>query len=107
LESFFGMPAKVLYYLAFVACVFAGYSFLCYRYVEKNWRRYMSIIAIVNVLYCVVTLYLVVNLHPQLTLWGQIYFILEVMIVVALALVELKIANHPAAQISRLGLGRE
>ena len=48
LESIIGMPTRILYILAILACGFTVYSFLCYLLVKENWRPFLKIIAIVN-----------------------------------------------------------
>lgn len=93
LEGFFGMPRKVLYPLAFIACGFALYSMLCFLTQPKNWRLYLKIIAIVNLLYCCLTLGLVIERRAELSLWGCLYFVGEVAVVLTLAIVELKMSK--------------
>lgn len=93
-ESTFGMPPKVLYILASIAGAFAVYSFVCFLGNLSNWRRFMRIIAIVNLLYCCLTLGLVIYLYQELSVLGVIYFVLEIIIIVLLAMVELKTASN-------------
>ena len=89
-EAVFGMPCSVLYVLALVACGFAVYSFCCYLFVGKNWRPFLSIIAIANLIYCCVTLFLVLYLWQKLTVFGVGYFLGEIIVIVTLVVVELK-----------------
>ena len=93
-QAFFGMPIAFLYPLAAVASVFALYSFSCFRLLKKNWGKFLLIIALANLTYCAVTLYLVISLFEQLTIWGVLYFIGEIVIVVGLAVVELRVATN-------------
>lgn len=94
-EDFFGMPMQVLYYLAFIASLFAVYSFLCYVKVPENWPAYLRIIAILNLIYCFVTIGLVIHFYHQLTMFGVTYFISELLIVLSLIGLELKVTmNH-------------
>ena len=92
-ESFFGMPASVLQYLALAAGIFSVYSFSQYIRFPQNWAPYLRFIAIVNLLYCAVTLILVIFLYGQLTYGGILYFIGEIILVVTLALFELRTAK--------------
>ncbi len=92
-ETFFGMPADVLYILAVIPCVFAFYSFLCFLIKTKKERLFLTIIAIANLLYCCLTTFYIIQLYQKLTLWGLFYFIAEIIVVVVLALYELKIAK--------------
>lgn len=88
-EEFFGMPVAILYGLAGVAAVFAIYSLGCHFFFMEKWQPFLRLIGTVNLLYCGVTLGLVIYWYEQLTTWGIAYFVGEMVIVVALALTEL------------------
>jgi len=90
----FGMPEKVLYILAVIACVFAINSLSCYFRNIKNWRPYLKAIAIANLLYCCATLFLVFFHYTDLTVLGIAYFLVEIIIIVVLATFELTTANN-------------
>lgn len=92
-EDIFGMSQKVLYPLAFTACGFALYSMLCFLIQPKNWRLYLKIIAIVNLLYCGLTLGLVIDRRAELSVFGWMYFVGEVVVVASLAMIELKMSK--------------
>jgi len=92
-EEVFGMPRKVLYPLAFTACGFAAYSMSCFLANPQKWRLYLKIIAIVNLLYCCLTLGLVIDRRAELSLWGWMYFVGEVVVVASLAIIELKMSE--------------
>ncbi len=89
-ETTFGMPRKVLYFLSCLACVYAVYSFLSYWRIKENWRPYMQAIAIANLLYCCLTVGLVIYHRQELTKLGLIYFLLEVVVIISLIIMELK-----------------
>ena len=93
-----GMPKNILYLLSFIPCVFAIYSFSCFLIMPKNWRFLLKVIAIANLLYCCLTLILMINLYQNLTVLGFIYFICEIIVVIILVIVELKIASQPAVE---------
>lgn len=93
LESLIGMPPKLLLPLSYAAYLFAVYSFTCYFKTPNNWRPFLRTIAIVNLLYCCVTIGLVVQQYHNLTGLGLTYFILEKAIIIPLAFIELKTAN--------------
>jgi len=100
-ETFIGVPSQVLYYLAAAALCFAVYSFSCYFLFPKNWSVFMRGIAVINLAYCCVTLGFVIFLHQQITLLGLLYFIGEIIIIVTLAILELKTAAHYQNQRSK------
>lgn len=93
-EMFFRMPADVLRVLAIIPCIFALYSFLCALIKTKNERLCLTIIAVANLLYCCLTTIYISIFYSKLTIWDLIYFITEIIIVVILALYELKIAQN-------------
>lgn len=92
-ESTFGMPADVLHGLAAVACVFAVYSFFSFIRKPDNWQPFLRVIAILNAVYCCVTIGLVIHFYGQLSLLGILYFGGEVILVLSLVGVELKVAS--------------
>ncbi len=89
-QSFIGMPSKVLYGLALIAGLIALCSFLCYFQKPRNWRLFLKGIAFTNIGYCGLTLALVCTYYPELTAWGITYFVLEMVVIVGIAVWELK-----------------
>ena len=87
-NSLFGMPVPVLYILALLACVFAVYSLSCFFLLKRNWRTFLLPIAIINALYCCLTLALVIYFFSQLTTLGILYFVGEILIIIGLVSVE-------------------
>lgn len=87
-ESFFGMPAQVLYVLGAVAAVFAVYSFSCYCWLKRSHRSFLAAIIIANLLYAVLSLGLVIYYFPQLSNWGLLYFAGEIIVILVLVSIE-------------------
>lgn len=88
-----GMPIETLFILSILPVVYAIYSLLCYLMDPFQWKFYLRVIAIANFLYCLVTMvYLVLNLE-QTTIFGELYFVLEMIVVASLATFELKMSN--------------
>ena len=92
-ENVFGMPKNILYLLSIIPCFFAVYSFYCYFKSLNNWRFYLKTIAIANLLYCLLTISLVIHLYEKPTFLGLIYFILELIVIGVLIIIELKTAT--------------
>ena len=86
------MPQSVLYPLALLAGIYAVYSGVCYLLKPKRWRPYLRVIAIANLAHCGLILGLIVLYYPALTTVGILYLIGEILIVISLAVVELKVA---------------
>ncbi len=88
-EAHFGMPAKVLYSLSALACVFALYSMVCYFWVRSQWRPFLKAIALANLTYCLLTIGLVVSFYQSLTILGILYFSGELIVIGVLSYIEL------------------
>jgi len=89
-ESFFGMPKTVLYWLTLFALVLSVFSFLSYLYGRRRWKILLLMIAIANISYCMLTSVLVFLKFDSLTFFGVLYFGVEVMIIMSLAIFELR-----------------
>ena len=88
--SFFGTPETIVHYFALVALVFAVHSLACAPWAKKKSRFLLRIIAIANTLYCAATFSMLISFREQISLWGWIYFLLEILIVLSLARFEWK-----------------
>ena len=95
LQKYIGLPKNILYVLAIIPVFFAVYSFSCYFFLKKNQSRFLKDIAIANLLYCCTTISLLIYFYQSLTILGLVYFILELLIVVAIIRLELKAAQGP------------
>jgi phosphatidylglycerophosphate synthase len=93
-EEMFGAPPNVLWCLSFIACVFSIYSFACFLYKKGNWRPYMKLLGIINLMYCVITIGLIIYLYPKLTTLGLMYFVVEIIVIAGLAGLELRTASN-------------
>lgn len=89
-EHFFGMPAQPLIMLSLVACGFCLYSFACYRFLRRHHAPYLRAIGIANLMYCCFTVGAVIYHRASVTAWGWAYFLIETVIVLLLANIELK-----------------
>lgn len=88
-----GMQPKVLYGLSIIGICFAIFSFSCYHLFPKNWRALMKTIAGANLLYCILTFFLVLYNISTLSALGHTYFIVEIIIISTLVVVEFKTAT--------------
>ncbi|MEL7120827.1 MAG: hypothetical protein AAFO07_15350 [Bacteroidota bacterium] len=91
LNEYFGMPVSVLYVLAGIACFFAVYSLSCHFFLKKNWKPFLGFIMTANLLYCVLTLVLVIYHFNGLTTLGVVYFILEMFVIIWIVSLERKV----------------
>ena len=88
METFFGLPSQMLCILAIVPIVFLLYDFFCYLYLRRKVGMGLRIIASLNLVYCLLSLYLATCQHASITIFGWGYLFLEIIIIVALASLE-------------------
>lgn len=93
-ESVFGMPKRVLLILAGIAFFFFLFSLLHSIFKPKDWKTSMVIIAILNLGYCCLTLFLVIYFLEDLTRFGLVYFMVEIFVILILAFFELYKTSH-------------
>ncbi len=91
-NDYFGMPIEVLNWLAALALCFMVYSAFCFFSLNKNQAPFLFTISIVNLLYCVLTLILMIMHHASLTSLGFAYFVAEILVILGLVAVEFKVA---------------
>ncbi|MFS4467418.1 hypothetical protein [Maribacter sp. 2210JD10-5] len=97
LESIFGIPKSILYILASFPVVFMLFDF--YSYTRKVvLKLYLFGIAMMNLLYCFLSIGLALFNHYTITHWGWLYLLLEVIIIMLLAFLELKVAKRISSE---------
>lgn len=97
-EEFFGMPKSVLSIFICIAIVFSIYSATIYFTNPLNWKFYLKIIASLNISYCLFTIYHIYMNFENLTSFGYIYFIAEILIISILSGCELKLTRKAKKQ---------
>lgn len=90
LQPLIGIQLNVLYFLAILPIFLAIYSFSCHYFLKNNHLLFLKGIAIANLLYCCLTLVLVVFYFKSLTVLGLTYFLVEILIVSVIIGFELK-----------------
>ncbi|MBQ4822553.1 hypothetical protein [Aquimarina sp. MMG016] len=94
LESFFGIPISMLYVLASLPVFFAIYDLYSYQKDNDKLTGLLKGIAIMNLLYCKLSIGLTIFHYQKITHWGWTYIIVEVLIIIILAIIELKVAKE-------------
>ncbi len=90
LKHLIGVPSQTLYILASIPVLFAVYDLVCFYRWREGHSKYLKYIAFANILYCVFSIVMMINHAHSLTALGWTYFIIEILIVLAIALIELK-----------------
>jgi len=88
-----GMPRVVLFYLSLTALVYCIYSCCCFISNPKKWKIFLSIIIFANIFYCCLTFGLMLRFCRQLTVLGLVYFVAEILIILALVLIEIRLVR--------------
>lgn len=94
INEYVGMPERILTYLSVIAVCFSIYSTVCFFVIKANWSPFIKGISIANLLYCVLTMGLVIFYYPQLTTIGIAYFLGEIAIIFGLVYIELNVATE-------------
>ena len=94
LIEYIGMPKIVLTYLSFIAIFFCIYSTACFLFLKERWTPFIRLIGIANLLYCALTIGLLIKYYSLLTIIGTIYFLIEIVIICGLSYIELNVATE-------------
>lgn len=94
LNQYFGMPTTIITYLAITASLFCIYSATCFLFLKECWALCIKSIGIANLLYCGLTIGLLIKYYSSLTVLGTTYFLLELLIIYGLSYIELKVARE-------------
>jgi len=92
-NHYFGISKTTFSYLSLFAAFLCIYSTTCFLFLKDNWVFYIRIISFANLLYCVLTLGMMIFNHAELTIIGLIYFLVETAIISGLVYIELSVAN--------------
>jgi hypothetical protein len=93
-EVFFGIPRSTLYTLATFPIILAVYDVYCYQKDTQKLSRLLKGIAMMNLLYCLISIGFALIHHQTISYWGCTYIIVEISILIFLAILELKVANR-------------
>lgn len=91
-KNLFGIPVPTLYFLAILPGTFAIYDLYCFTSV-KNIGLYLKSLAHINASYCCISLGFAFYHVDTITVLGWIYILLEILIVLVLANLEINIAR--------------
>ena len=92
-ESTFGIPSATLYVLAMFPVFFAIFDFYCFQKNSNSLGRPLKIIAILNLLYCCMSIGCAMYHIDTVTILGWVYICVEVLLIVILSIFELKVAK--------------
>ncbi len=92
-QSVFGIPISALKILSSIPVGFMLYDLLALLSNSELQPRRLMTIGTLNILYCILSLTMAIWHRGSLSIYGWGYIIIEVIIVVALAVYELKVGR--------------
>ena len=93
-NGYFGMPKTVLTLLSVIAGLFCIYSTACFLFLKRNWALFIRLIGFANLLYCVLTIALLIKYYSLVSIIVTIYFLIEIVIICGLSYVEFSVAKQ-------------
>ena len=102
LEKYFGIPTSTLFFLASFPIFFAVYDYYCYKKEREKLGRLLQLIAILNILYCFLSMGFAVYHYETITYLGWIYISIEILIILVLAVLEFKVAENVILNIRKV-----
>lgn len=88
-----GMPNQVLTLLSIVAICFFLYSMLCLIILKRNRGPFIKVIGIANFIYCLLTIAMLFKYHHVLTVIGESYFLVEIVLICILSYIEINVSR--------------
>jgi len=92
-KSFFGIPITTLYILATLPLLFVAFDVYSYFSADSQLGINLRRIAIINLSYCLLSLSLAFYHIELITVYGWIYIVIEIIIVLFIANLEFKTGN--------------
>ena len=93
LEHIFGIPPSTLYFLALIPILYVIYDIYCYNKAKNNLPKFIKGIAVLNLIYCFVSLVSAFYHRGAISMLGWVYVIIEIIIIIVIASIEYKISN--------------
>lgn len=92
-NHFFGVGIYEINILAIIALSLCCFGIVCWFTTHKFWKPLLYILAIFNLLYCFITI-LILNSSSNLTIYGILYFTIEIAIILSLVFSEIRTAQR-------------
>lgn len=92
-NEYFRVPKTILTFFLAISMCFCLYSTACFFFLKSNWTPFIRVISYANLLYCVLTVGLVITYKSVISTLGMVYFLVEVIIICLLVYIELKVAT--------------
>lgn len=93
-SDYIGINHSTFQLLAILPIVFGIYSACCFLFVKRCFKPFIQIIALANLIYCLITLILLGTLFAEITILGLSYFVVELMIIALIISIEYKVSRN-------------
>lgn len=93
LVNFFGIPLQALNVLVIFPCLYLIFDLFCILRRQLNIRLGLSVIASLNLFYCVLAVGSAFYFHDELTIFGWLFVISDIVVVMAVSIFELMVAR--------------
>lgn len=84
-QFYFGMPKESLHLLACIPLCFVLYDIVCFFFIRQNFKWALLGIAVLNFLYCLLSIYFLFLHASSLSILAWVYFVVEIFIVALIA----------------------
>ena len=92
-EKIFGIPSSILYILAIIPIFFVVYDVYCYQKEHLKTGILLKGIAVLNLIYCCISIGLVFYHFNTITILGWTYLLIEILIVIFLTTIEFRVGR--------------
>lgn len=103
LQAHLGVPASVLYGLALWAGGCLLYDLLCLRLATLTQPQWLGGIVLANALYCILSAVLLVVHSDALTPLGVAYFVVDILVILAVIAIEVQLLRRLGASEAATG----
>ncbi len=97
-EEVFGIPSQALYKLAVIPIIYLGFDIFSYQQGQKHVGRNLTILAVLNLIYCCISLGIGIYHFQVLKIWGWLYIFNEIIIIVILSMFEIRVGREERAK---------
>lgn len=77
-KDFYNLPNQIITFLYATAGIYMVYSFTCYMLVANKWKKFLSILIGLNLLYILMVVLVLLLFKEQITPLGLSYFLIEI-----------------------------
>jgi hypothetical protein len=88
-ENFFGLSYLISTNLSIPISVLLIFSTICFFSKPQNWKQFMKFVIFGNLAYCLFTVIIIFQNFKQLTLWGVLYFLIEIIVILFIVKIEI------------------